>query len=118
MRSKWVKVVLAAAVAMLFIQVSGLAQQDSSDDSRRKVKTKVTPSYPELARRMNVTGKVKIEVIIAPDGHVRSAKAIGGHPLLVQSCLDAMKDWKFAPGPEESTQIFEFSFQGANGSGK
>jgi outer membrane biosynthesis protein TonB len=63
---------------------------------------------------MSVTGKVKIEVIIAPDGHVKSTKAIGGHPLLVQACQDAVKEWKFLPAPEESTQIVEFEFTGAN----
>ena len=47
-----------------------------------------SPAYPELARRMNVSGKVKIEVIITPDGHVRSTRVIGGHPLLVQACQD------------------------------
>jgi TonB family protein len=62
---------------------------------------------------MNVTGKVKIEVIIAPDGRVKSTRAVGGHPLLVQSCQDAVKEWKFLPAPEESTQVVEFDFTGA-----
>jgi outer membrane biosynthesis protein TonB len=54
---------------------------------------------------------VKIEVVIAPDGHVRNARAIGGHPVLVQSCLDSVKEWRYEPGPEESTQIIEFEFK-------
>ena len=49
-------------------------------------------------------------VIIAPDGHVKSTRAIGGHPLLVQTCTDAVKEWKFFPAPEESTQVVEFDF--------
>jgi len=99
-----------AAVALLALGTS--AQQSTTDDSKRKVKTKTSPNYPELARRMNVTGKVKIEVIITPDGHVRSSRVIGGHPLLVQSCQDAVKEWKFFPAPEETTQIIEFDFHG------
>ena len=70
----------------------------STDEGKRKVKSRVAPAYPELAKRMSVTGKVKIEVIIAPDGHVKSTRAIGGHPLLVQACQDAVKEWKFLPG--------------------
>ena len=101
-----------AAVALLALGAS--AQQSSTDDSKRKIKAKTSPSYPELARRMNVTGKVKIEVIITPDGHVRSSRVIGGHPLLVQSCQDAVKEWKFFPAPEETTQIIEFDFHGNN----
>jgi TonB family protein len=85
-----------------------------TDEAKRKVKTRVAPLYPELAKRMNIAGKVKIEVVIAADGHVKSTRAVGGHPLLVQPCQDAVKEWKFAPGPEESTQIVEFDFTGVS----
>jgi protein TonB len=87
-----------------------LAQTSGSEEGKRKVKTRVAPAYPELAKRMNVAGKVKIEVIITPDGRVKSTRALGGHPLLVQSCVDAVKEWKFVPAPEETTQIVEFEF--------
>jgi len=105
--------VLASAGATALLAASGFAQTTSTDEGKRKVKSKVAPTYPELAKRMNVTGKVKIEVIIAPDGRVKSTRAVGGHPLLVQSCQDAVKEWKFLPAPEESTQIVEFDFTGA-----
>jgi len=114
MRSRWAKIVLASLGATLLSGTLGFAQSASTDEGKRKVKIKLAPSYPELAKRMSVTGKVKIEVIIAPDGHVKSTKAIGGHPLLVQACQDAVKEWKFLPAPEESTQIVEFEFTGAN----
>ncbi len=90
---------------------SGIAQSGSTDESKRKIKTKTVPAYPELARRMNVSGRVKIEVVIAPDGHVKSTRVIGGHPLLVQASQDAVKEWKFLPAPEETTQIIEFDFR-------
>jgi len=61
---------------------------------------------------MNVSGKVKIEVVIAPDGRVKSSRVVGGHPLLVQTCQDALKEWKFVPASEETTQIVEFEFHG------
>jgi len=113
MRSRWTQLaMLVAAVALLASGAS--TQQSNTDEGKRKVKTRTSPTYPELARRMNVSGKVKIEVIITPDGHVRSSRVIGGHPLLVQSCQDAVKEWKFFPAPEESTQIIEFDFHGNN----
>ena len=114
MRSRWTRIVLASVGATLLLAASGYAQSGATDESKRKVKTKVAPAYPELAKRMNVSGKVKIEVIIAPDGHVKSTRAIGGHPLLVQACQDAVKEWKFFPAPEETTQIVEFDFRGNN----
>jgi TonB family protein len=113
MRSRWTQLALSAVAAAMFAS-SVSAQQAVTDEGKRKVKSKSSPSYPELARRMNVSGKVKIEVIITPDGRVRSTRVVGGHPLLVQSCQDAVKDWKFFSAPEETTQIVEFDFRGSN----
>jgi len=104
----------AAMIAAAMMASGALAQTAATDEGKRKIKTKNTPAYPELARRMNVSGKVKIEVIIMPDGRVRSTRVIGGHPLLVQTRQDAVKEWKFFPAPEETTQIVEFDFHGSN----
>jgi TonB family protein len=111
--SKWKKCA-AATGALVFFSGVLLAQSGSTDESKRKVKTKVSPVYPELARRMNVAGKVKIEVVVSPDGHVKTTRVVGGHPLLVQACQDAVKEWKFASAPEETTQIVEFEFRAAD----
>jgi len=110
----WKRVALSAVAVGLLWGSAGFAQSGSTDESKRKVKSKVTPLYPDLARRMNVSGKVKIEVVIAPDGRIKSTRVIGGHPLLTQACQDALRDWKFMPGPEETTQIIEFEFHPAD----
>ena len=98
---------LLAAVAGLAAlnPVSAFAQ-----DEGRKAKSKVAPAYPELAKKMSVGGTVKIEVTIAPSGAVKSTRVIGGHPLLVDAAVDAVKRWKYEPGPDETTQVVEFKF--------
>jgi len=111
--SEWKKFALASSALFLLTAVSIGAQSGITDESKRKVKSKVSPVYPELARRMNVAGKVKIEVVISPDGRVKTTRVVGGHPLLVQACQDAVKEWRFAPAPEETTQIVEFEFRAA-----
>jgi TonB family protein len=108
----WVKFGATAMIAVFLWGASALSQTATTDESKRKVKSKTAPSYPELARRMNVSGKVKIEVVIAPDGRVKSTRVIGGHPLLVQTCQDAVKEWRFMAATEETTQIVEFEFHG------
>jgi TonB family protein len=113
MRSRWTRFA-ASSIALLILASTGFSQTSGTDEGKRKIKSKTSPAYPELARRMNVSGKVKIEVIITPDGHVRSTRVLGGHPLLVQVCQDAVKEWKFFPAPEETTQIVEFDFHGGN----
>ena len=116
MRSGWRGTIRAIAVAGLGLGMAAYSfgQTGTTDEGKRKVKTRVSPAYPELAKRMSVAGKVKIEVVITPDGRVKSTRVIGGHPLLVQSCQDAVKEWKFAPAPQETTQIVEFDFSGTN----
>ncbi len=110
--SRWTKRAVVATAALIFSSVSGLAQSGTTDESKRKIKTKTAPVYPELARKMNVSGKVKIEVVIAPDGHVKSSRVVGGHPLLAQACQSSVMEWKFLPGPEETMQLIEFDFHG------
>jgi len=112
MRSRWTRMILGAA-ATLALASATFSQSGSTEEGKRKVKTRVAPTYPELAKRMNVTGKVKIEVVISPDGRVKSARVVGGHPLLVQACEEAVKEWKFVPANEETTQVVEFDFHGA-----
>ena len=113
-RSGWVRKALAITALMVVFGGSTFSQSGSAEEGKRRVKTKVLPAYPELAKRMNVVGKVKIEVIITPEGRVKSTRAVGGHPLLVQACVDAVKEWKFAAAPEESTQTVEFEFNGGS----
>ena len=113
MRFRWTGIV-APSITLLMLASATFSQTSGTDEGKRKVKSKTTPIYPELARRMSVTGKVKIEVIITPDGHVRSTRVLGGHPLLVQVCQDSVKEWKFFPAPEETTQVVEFDFHGSN----
>ena len=105
-----IKFAVTAVLAVLLAGSSAFSQSGSTDETKRKVKSRTTPAYPELARRMNVSGKVKIEVVVAPDGRVKTTRVVGGHPLLVQTCQDALKEWKFVPASEETTQIVEFEF--------
>ena len=111
MGSLWGRRLTAFAITCLLAGGMALAQQASTDEGKRKIKSKVNPQLSDLARKLNVSGKVKIEVVIANDGHVKSSKALGGHPLLVQACVDALRDWRFEAAPEETTQVIEFDFK-------
>ncbi len=57
----------------------------------------VSPEYPPLAAQTHITGMVVLDVIIAKDGTVRSVQVTSGHPLLVQSAVDAVKRWRYQP---------------------
>ncbi len=103
------------ALALLLGSSAGLApkssaQDVSSDGAKRKVRTKIEPAYPAVAKQMNITGRVKIEATISADGHVVSTRVVGGSPILVNAGLDALKQWRFEPASSESTETFIFEF--------
>jgi TonB family protein len=87
------------------------AQQAQSEELIRRVKSKVQPSYPELARRMNIAGTVKIQVVVAPNGTVKDAHVVGGHPVLATAALDAAKKWRFEATSSESSGVIDFKFE-------
>ena len=59
--------------------------------------TKVEPVYPPLARQARIQSDVRLNVTIGTDGHVQHIQVIMGHPLLVLSALEAVKQWVFGP---------------------
>jgi len=98
-----------AALALLGATLLAPTPAAYADAEARKAKVKVTPVYPALARQMNLNGTVRLEVVIAPSGTVKSTRALGGHPLLIEAATEAMRKWKYEPGPE-STVVVEFHF--------
>jgi TonB family protein len=76
----------------------------------RKIKSKVEPMYPSLAKQMNLAGVVRVEVTVAPNGSVKNAKLIGGHPVLATAALDAVRKWRYESASQESTGVVEFRF--------
>ena len=109
------RIVAAVLGVVAMVTAFGLspagAQTPQGDEITRRAKSKVQPFYPELARKMNIAGTVKIEVTVAPNGTVKEARVVGGHPVLANSALDAAKKWRFEPAPAESTGVIEFKFE-------
>jgi len=68
------------------------------------------PEYPEVAKKMGLHGTVKLRLWITPDGTVRRVEYIGGHPLLAESALKAVKNWKYATATQESELTVEIKF--------
>jgi TonB family protein len=107
----WGKAILALVATGVLAGSFAIAQQSNVEESKRKVRTKANPTYPELAKRLGISGKVRIEVVIGTDGKVKNSRAVGGHPLLVQASMDCVREWRFEPAPEETTQVIEFEFK-------
>ena len=109
--SGWGKTILALVAAGVLAGSLAIAQQSNVEEGKRKVKTRANPTYPDLAKRLGIGGKVKIEVVIGTDGKVKNSRPVGGHPVLVQAASDCLREWRFEPAPVETTQIIEFEFK-------
>lgn len=100
-----VRLFQAAALALVVVLT---IPARAADD--REVRSRVAPVYPEMAKRMKISGSVKVEATVDADGAVKSAKATDGNRMLSAAAEDAVKKWKFASGAGTSTVHVELHF--------
>ena len=101
--------IAAIILALVTGSVSVAAAQDQGSGPR-KVVSRVTPTYPSIARTMNLTGVVKLDVVVSTNGSAKSVQVIGGNPLLAQSAEIAIHLWKWEKSDHESTEHVEVTF--------
>jgi outer membrane biosynthesis protein TonB len=77
----------------------------------RKVVNKTVPMYPPMARSLNLSGAVKLEVLVQANGNVKTVFVKGGNPVLVQSAQSAIHGWKWEKTDHDSTEQVEFQFK-------
>jgi TonB family protein len=58
---------------------------------------KVEPEYPAEAKAKHVQGPVVLDVEVLRDGAVGTVAVVSGDPLLAQSAIDAVKQWRYRP---------------------
>ncbi len=95
--------------AFVFIHPLSSGQQAGADGPRRLI-SKVTPIYPELARRTNISGTVKLDALVAPDGTVKTTEVVGGNAILIQAAVDAVRKWKFEAAAQQTRERIELKF--------
>jgi protein TonB len=57
----------------------------------------VKPSYPPLAKQARIQGTVRFNAVIAKDGTIQNLTVASGHPMLVASAMEAVKQWLYKP---------------------
>jgi len=72
------------------IRVGGNVQQ-------AKLVRQPRPVYPPLAKQARIQGVVKLNAIISRDGTIQNLTVLSGHPLLVPSAMEAVKQWVYQP---------------------
>lgn len=98
---------LARVLALVIL--AGMAVPGKAADERA-VKSRVAPVYPEIAKRMRVSGVVKLEVTVDADGKVTDVKPVSGNQMLSAAAQEAVRKWKFAPGAGDATMELAINF--------
>ena len=106
---------IPAAIAALFLGTIAfcpslsLAQEQS--EGQRKIVIKVDAVYPELARKLQISGTVKVEAVVAPNGKMKLTQVIGGNPVLAKAAVEAIEKWKWVPAPQETKELVVIYFR-------
>ncbi len=76
----------------------------------RKLVSQVSPAFPPLARTMNLTGAVRLIVVVEPSGSVKSVQQRGGSPIFVQAAESAVRAWRWEKRDHETVESVEVRF--------
>jgi len=55
------------------------------------------PLYPPIAKQARVQGTVVLAATISKSGTIDNLRVVSGHPMLTQSALQAVRQWKYQP---------------------
>jgi TonB family protein len=103
------RIALIARIVLLALALATATACRAQED--RKAIRNPAPTYPSFARHLNLSGTVRVKVVVSPEGQVKNVEVLGGHPLLANAAVDAVKQWKFAPAKAETLIELQFHFQ-------
>jgi protein TonB len=55
------------------------------------------PMYPPIAKQARVQGTVVLAATISKSGTIDNLRVVSGHPMLTQSALQAVRQWRYQP---------------------
>jgi TonB family protein len=97
-----------AALLLAFAMTFALPLAAHASD--REIVARSKPAYPEMAKRMKITGSVLLNATVAPDGKVKSVNTIMGNGMLAEAAKEAVLKWKFVPTEQETIEEVEVVF--------
>ncbi len=109
----WLRIsLLALAVAQIPSHPGALAQQVRSE-GKRKLIVEIHPVYPPLARKISLSGTVRLRITVSPAGYPVDTMQLGGSPVFVQAATEAVSKAKWETTPAETKEILQIKFDAA-----
>jgi TonB family protein len=100
-------------LSILIVQLNAIpahTQDHGQQTKERKMILRIAPDYPQTLKRLYIGGIVRVEILIAPNGLVEKTTLLGGNPVLGQSAMKAVKQWRFAPARSAETITVTLEF--------
>jgi tetratricopeptide (TPR) repeat protein len=85
-----------AAIGLVAMLSAGQPVRIEPAEANRNLVKKVEPTFP-LMEKLGIGGKVVLEATISREGKISTIKAISGHPMLISSVIDAVRQWEYKP---------------------
>jgi TonB family protein len=104
------RVALLACLVVCFARAPLRSQTEDAGATDRKLISRVEPKYPPTLERLYIGGVVRLQVDIAPNGSVESAQLLGGNPILGQSAIAAVKQWRYALAKTKTRTVVRLEF--------
>ena len=95
----------------VFLSRTSLSAQEVQEESHRKVVQKVAPGYPPIARTLKLAGTVRVEAKVAAGGKVVSTMVLGGHPVLAQAAMEAVRQWRYEAAGQTTNEVAIITFR-------
>ncbi len=103
--------ILSQLMIIMFLSaVSFEAQAQEQSPKERKLIARVEPEYPDTLKRLYIGGVVRVEVEVEANGTVKGTKLLGGSPILGQSTMKAIRQWKYAPAAADEIVTVKYEF--------
>jgi TonB family protein len=77
----------------------------------RKLAVEIRPVYPQLARKVKISGMVRLRVTVSTGGNPLRMDELGGSPLLLKAAMDAIAKAKWEPMAFETKEIVDVDFK-------
>lgn len=107
---RWTAILTLLFAALVVVCPQKSFSQEESE-GKRKVTNRVVPDYPDMARRMSLRGIVKVDAIVGSNGQVKTIEIKGGHPVLAQAAVAAVRKWRWEPSTHDTKEPVEVKFE-------
>ena len=92
----------------------GLPVGVSSQEHEAKPLKKVLPVYPDVLKKMGISGTVHLKVVVGADGSVKDVAVHGGSAIFVESASRAVKQWRYPAGGKGRVAEVSVEFECCN----